>query len=178
MWYAVYLTQERFIFAAVWYRRFDENFSACYWFTLPVRHSHVQLDNGTWAYTRPYDGGETLCETLESIPLWQCWLPEMVNLSKYVIRIFRNNDVVKEPYLASGKFWSKGAKQMFMLLTGTTDQVLKMSEGTYNCNKTWQLELYVEMLVLAVSHNLCVRLDSIPTERRVDDGHRCITWRE
>jgi hypothetical protein len=31
-------------------------------------------------------------------------LPEKVNCSKYVIRILRNNDVVKEPYFASGKF--------------------------------------------------------------------------
>ena len=116
MWYAVYLTQEKLIFAAVWYRRFDENFSACYWFTLPVPHNHVQSDNlyGTWAYTRPYDGGEALCETLESIPLWQCRLPEMVNLSKYVMWNLRNNDVVKEPYLASGKFWSKGAKHVHL----------------------------------------------------------------
>lgn len=30
------------------------------------------------------------------------------------------------------------------------------------------------MLVLAVSHNLCIRLKSIPTERRVVDGHRRI----
>jgi hypothetical protein len=36
----------------------------------------------------------------------------------------------------------------------------------------------VEVLVLAVSHNLCIRLESIPTERQVADGHRRITRRE
>lgn len=36
----------------------------------------------------------------------------------------------------------------------------------------------MEVLVLTVSHNLCIRLDTIPTERRVDDGHRRITRRE
>ena len=36
----------------------------------------------------------------------------------------------------------------------------------------------MEVLVLAVSHNLCIRLESIPTERRVADGHRRITRRE
>jgi hypothetical protein len=36
----------------------------------------------------------------------------------------------------------------------------------------------VEVLVLAVSHSLCIRLESIPTERRMADGHRCITGRD
>lgn len=35
----------------------------------------------------------------------------------------------------------------------------------------------MEVLVLAVSHNLRIRLESIPTERRVTDGHRRITRR-
>lgn len=36
----------------------------------------------------------------------------------------------------------------------------------------------MEVLVLAVSHNLCIRLESIPKERRVADGHRRITRRD
>ena len=36
----------------------------------------------------------------------------------------------------------------------------------------------MEVLVLAVSHYLCIRLQSIPTERRVADGHRRITGRD